>query len=401
MRLILISLDAVFSRDADFLLSLPALGALSDQGVFCARVKTVYPTLTYPIHASLITGCFPDKHGIGHNEPYAPHLSPGKRPWYWEEKDIQVETLFTQAARAGREVATILWPTTGRSSHIRYNLPEVLALPGENQMIKVLRYGSAGWLIKNELRYGKIRRGISQPGLDDYSTQVALSLIERHAHLPDVLALHLTDCDTARHHHGAFSPAAQEALERLDKRVGRILGALKKRDAIKDSVIAVVTDHGHADIKGCVELNAWFKQNDLPAHAQTLGLGAYVHIRRGEYPLVLSALQNSIEELRLTHVYTREELRQMHAPEGVLIAVEPEEGFVIAEDECEPGHRATHGFGLHHEGADCLLWLSGPMFYQGARLDHCQLVDIAPTLAKAIHLHLPQAQGKSLDALFL
>ncbi len=401
MRLVIISLDAVFSRDADFFLSLPNLGALADQGVFCSRVKTIYPTLTYPIHASLITGCYPELHGIGHNEPYAPDLAPGKRPWYWEEKDIQVETLFTQAARAGREVAAILWPTTGRSPHIRYNFAEVRALPGENQVMKALRYGSAGWLLKNELRYGKIRQGISQPGLDDYSTQVALSLIEKHARLPDVLALHLTDCDTARHHHGTFSQGAQEALERLDKRVGRVLDALKERDAMKDTVIAVVTDHGHADIKGCVELNAWFKQNAVAAKAQTLGLGAYVRIHRGDYPLVLSALQNNMEDLRISHVYTREELRQMHAPEDILLAVEPEEGFAIAEEGCEPDHKATHGFGLHHEGADCLMWLAGPIFPKGARLDHCNIVDIAPTLAKAIHLHLPQAQGQPLDALFL
>ena len=47
------------------------------------------------------------------------------------------------------------------------------------------------------------------------------------------------------------------------------------------------------------------------------------------------------------------------------------------------------------------MWLYGPMFPKGARLDRCNLVDIAPTLARAIHLHLPDAQGQSLDALFI
>jgi hypothetical protein len=41
------------------------------------------------------------------------------------------------------------------------------------------------------------------------------------------------------------------------------------------------------------------------------------------------------------------------------------------------------------------------MFQRGARLERCQLVDIAPTLAQAIHLYLPQAQGQALDALFV
>lgn len=401
MRLVLISLDAVFSRDADYLLSLPNLGALANRGVFCDRVKTIYPTLTYPIHASLVTGCYPDRHGIGHNEPFAPDIAPGKRPWHWDEKDIKTETLLTQAARAGRTVAAILWPTTGRSRLLRYNLPEVRALPGENQIMKALRYGSPWWLIRTELRYGKIRRGISQPELDDFSTQAALSLIEGHHPVPDVLALHLTDCDSTRHDHGTFSPEAREALARLDARVGRLLDALKERGVMKDTVIAVVTDHGHADITGCVELNAWFEQNGLPAQAQSLGLGAYVRVSRGDYPRVRAELENHMAELKLQHVYSREELRALHAPENVMLAVEPEEGFAIAEDSCEPDHKATHGFGLHHDGADCLMWLSGPMFPKGGRLESCQLVDIAPTLARAVHLQLPQAQGRALDALFL
>ena len=59
MRLCMISLDAVAQPDADRLLGLPALSALAAEGVFCRNVKTVYPTLTYPIHASLLTGCRP------------------------------------------------------------------------------------------------------------------------------------------------------------------------------------------------------------------------------------------------------------------------------------------------------------------------------------------------------
>ena len=67
MRLLMISLDAAFEADAKTLLSMPNLGALADRGVFCQNVQTIYPSLTYPIHTSIITGCYPDKHGIPHN----------------------------------------------------------------------------------------------------------------------------------------------------------------------------------------------------------------------------------------------------------------------------------------------------------------------------------------------
>lgn len=84
MRLLLISLDAAYHDDAQMLLSLPNLGRLADKGVFCDRMQTIYPSLTYPVHTSLLTGCYPDKHGIDHNERFMPKLPAQKRPWYWD-----------------------------------------------------------------------------------------------------------------------------------------------------------------------------------------------------------------------------------------------------------------------------------------------------------------------------
>ena len=421
MRLVIISLDAVFAADAEFLLSLPNLGELAGEGVFCERAQTIYPSLTYPIHVSLLTGCYPDRHGVGHNEPFNPHLKSGRRPWYWDERYIQVETLFSQASCAGRDCAALLWPVTGHSRHIRYNLPEALALPGENQVLKALRYGSTGWLLRTELAYGRRRRGKGRAALDDYVTLLAETLIARQyapgerlgrahdvlpapsgrqKHMPDILALHLAECDEARHRHGTFSSQAREALERLDTRVGRVLEALRSREAREDTVVCVVSDHGHADVSGTLPLDAWLAANRVPARAQTLGLGAYLRLNRGDYHPVLNALRENMEQLRIRHVYTREELRGMNAPEDVLLAVEPEECIEYVDDENALAHAATHGFGPDHPAAQCLLWLSGPMFRRGARLPACNLVDVAPTLARAAGLSLPQAQGRVLEEAF-
>lgn len=422
MRLVIISLDSVFAADSDYLLSLPNLGRLAADGVFCGSVQTIYPSLTYPIHASLITGCYPDRHGIMHNELFQPDTPPNLRRWYWEEHHIKTETLFSQAHKAGRECAAILWPTTGFSKNIRYNFPEVLALPGENQALKVIKYGSRGWMLRTELRYGRHRKGTSQPYLDDYAAFLAEKLILKHPvmilpdykkeqivdsrgrrkrHMPDVLALHLVDCDAMRHRYGTFSNEAKESLDRLDARVGKLMAALSKRGLLADTVVAVVTDHGQADIRGSLPLDAWLIANRIPARAQTLGFGAYLHLNHADYQPVLKALTDNMADLRISRVYTREELREMHAPEEILLAVEPEEGFVIVDDENQIKTGATHGFGPRHPGSKTLLWLYGPQFVPGLRLPACDLTDIAPTLAYAVGLHLPQAQGKVLEEAFI
>lgn len=422
MRLLFVTLDAAFCEDAESLLAMPTLGALADEGVFCDHVQTIYPSLTYPVHASLVTGCYPDKHGIGHNEKYRPDLPAAKRPWYWDHAEIQVDTLTSAAARAGREVASLLWPVSGHSRHIRYNFPEVHALPGENQTLKVLSFGSAWWLLKSELRHGRTRPAITQPHLDRYATLLAEQLIlkqynpdplpqdrqdvepsarRRSMHMPDVTMLHLVDLDAARHAHGTHSGEAEAAKLRLDQNLGRLMAALHRAGALKDTIIAVASDHGQADIQRALALDSWLKAQGLPARAQTLGMGAYIHVERGHYHFVYDAMCLHQEELGLKAVYGREALRAMHAPEGIELAVEAAEGTEIVDDLDDEAHRATHGFGPDHKAARCLLWLSGPPFLKGARLREANLVDIAPTLAYALRLSLPEAQGRVLKEVFV
>jgi len=421
VRLLIISLDAAFEEDASFLLSLPNLGALADRGVFCQRVQTIYPSLTYPVHTSLLTGCYPDKHGIGHNEKYAPNLPANKRPWHWDAQEIQAETLHQAAWRAGREVASILWPVSGHNPAVHYNFPEVHALPGENQTAKVLRYGSFWWLLQSELKYGRTREGINQPHLDRFAALLAQKLIEKQynphppkekahsvapslrqqrMHMPDVLTLHLTDLDVVRHQQGTHTEETRAALVRLDQHVGHLMRALEEVGVLEDTVVAVVSDHGHADVSRVVALDSWLRAQGLPARAQTLGCGAYIRCERGDYHAVTEALLQHQEELRISQVYTRRQLRQMHAPTDIQLAVEAQEGVEFVDDLEAPPHRATHGFGPEHPASQCLLWMAGPPFLRGARLRAAHVVDIAPTLAHAVRLELPQAQGRILYEAF-
>lgn len=113
MRLLMISLDAAFQADAKTLLAMPHLGALANRGVFCDSVQTIYPSITYPAHVSILTGCYPERHGVSHNEKYFSDLPPQNRPWNWNAEEIKTETLYQAASRAGREVASIYGLSAG------------------------------------------------------------------------------------------------------------------------------------------------------------------------------------------------------------------------------------------------------------------------------------------------
>lgn len=397
MRLVLISLDAVARPDADRLLRLPALSALLANGVFCRAVRTVYPTLTYPIHTSIITGCYPDRHGVGHNQPFQPDTPPDKRVWYWDSHQIRQKTLWRAACEKGMDAASILWPVSGKNHDIRRNFPEVLPLPGENATLKMLRYATPGWVLRMELLYGRRRASIQQPDLDDYAALLCEKLILSRRP-PDMLTVHLVDCDAMRHRFGTDSDEAHAAMARLDGRVQRIMNAVKAAGLMEETVFCVVSDHGQEDARNEIPLDSLLK-GKIPSRAQSLGLGAY--LRGGDLNKARELLTSHKAQWHISQIFTDACLRALHAPKDVHLAVDAQAGWRFTDGQNEEEHLGDHGFSLDHQGARTLLWLSGGPFKKGVELNECAIVDVAPTLAKAFDLSLPDTDGQPISEAFI
>ena len=68
----------------------PGMAELFGQGAVVKRVKTIYPSVTYPCHTSMSTGAYPDKHGVVNNGEF----HPGRLdlPWNWFASAIRCPT---------------------------------------------------------------------------------------------------------------------------------------------------------------------------------------------------------------------------------------------------------------------------------------------------------------------
>ncbi|MGH9759416.1 MAG: alkaline phosphatase family protein, partial [Blastocatellia bacterium] len=71
--LILISLDGFRWDYLDRGVS-PNINALASAGVRAKSLIPVFPSLTFPNHYSIVTGVYPEKHGIVGNEMYDPQF---------------------------------------------------------------------------------------------------------------------------------------------------------------------------------------------------------------------------------------------------------------------------------------------------------------------------------------
>ena len=390
-KMVLVSLDAMYKADMLKLKKcMPEEEWLTGSAV-SLEVKTVFPALTYPAHTTLVTGCEPARHGIGQNQPFQPEKQPEMRAWYWEERQVKRETLFQAVKREGGRCASMLWPVTGKSRAIRWNFPEVLALPGENQVLKMLAYGTPGWILHMELKHGRERKSIHEPYLSDYAVTLAEDVIR--AHQPELTALHLVDVDEMRHRHGVNSTEAWEGIKRNVKRVSTLWQVMQSTPGMEDALLVVVSDHGQADVDKPVNLGELMEKAGLRVQVQSNGMSAYIFTE--DAVRVKAWLGEHMKDAGASHVYDRAELDALGCIPGPSLAVEADKGVVFADGLRQAKReKATHGFGPGREEENCLLLVKGRHISGKGMPQTMPMRDVAPTLAGLMGITLQDAEGK-------
>lgn len=70
----------------------PNLHALMNDGAYAKGVNSVFPSMTYPSHTTIVTGVQPAKHGVFYNNIFTPDGAP-QQP-YWQDSSIHSLTIW-------------------------------------------------------------------------------------------------------------------------------------------------------------------------------------------------------------------------------------------------------------------------------------------------------------------
>lgn len=416
-RLVVVSVDALSIDNWSQVESLPTFRSLIDSGAYSKELYSVFPTLTYAVHATMVTGMYPKNHGVLHNHPLQPFVPEKEKQWFWYRKDLRAQPIYDVARIHGLTTAAFLWPTTGKA-HINYNLPEIVALKGENQALKVLRSGSALYCLELELRYRHLRKGVGQPYLDDFTTACAVHTLKTHR--PHLTLIHLTDLDDRKHYYGTQSAQAADALVRMDRRLAEIIAATQAAGTYADTTFLVVGDHGQLDVSTRIRPNFLLREVGLQtcvpsgkewrAYLQCNGGSAYLYVQDGDADArkqALTALEDACATGKwgIERVYTGDSLALLGVGSGMAAAVEAREGVTFEEAFDEPavteiapeaGKFANHGYSPHKSHYTCLFLTAGSRIRRQGDIGGLRMVDIAPTMAKMLRLPFPVCDGKAI-----
>jgi predicted AlkP superfamily pyrophosphatase or phosphodiesterase len=418
---VVISLDGLTTADYETVRSLPSFRSLLRRGALCRRVRGIYPTQTYALHASMMTGARPARHGVPANSRFQPGRE--QPDWFLYRQAIRLPTLYDVAMENGLSTASLCWPSAGRSGQ-RWVLPEIL--PGRLRASlawRVLTAGTPLFVLDMLRRYGSLLHGLERYHLDNFTAAAAAHLARSGR--ADLLLVHLLDLDAVRHREGSQGPAGRRALEEQDRRLGRILQAALQPDGWTRTAVVLFGDHAFLDVHTAVNLNTALARAgfvSLDRRGRCRGWLAWANTLEGSAHLYLSDRQNRPLRRRLTawleqfrsdprngieEVYRGAALRRLGLGQDMDFVLEARPGFCflpqLRPEVLEPapaGHRACHGYRPDREGYTSLLMAAGAGLRTGAELEEMSILDLGPTLAALLGLSLPQAEGRVRAELF-
>jgi predicted AlkP superfamily pyrophosphatase or phosphodiesterase len=412
---LLISIDGL--RPADVIeaeqrgLQIPNLRKFVTEGAYATGVTGVLPTVTYPSHATLITGASPARHGI---------VSNNAGGWYWYASDIRLPTLWSAAAAAGKTVGNVHWPVSVGAPGLTWNLPQIWRTGHADDAKLVAALATPGLVAELEHATGEAyAAGIDESiDGDENRGRFAVKLIELHR--PDFVTAYLTALDHEQHAEGPGTAKAHAVLERIDAIVGRLVEA--ERAAHPDAAIAIVSDHGFETIDR--ETNFFRAFIDagliqLDAKGAVTGWEAMPWPTGGSVAIVLArpddaALQTRVSKLLaalaadpangIAAIADRAEVVRMggNPQASFFINMAPDAsaggfGGASAGLRGTPKYKGNHGYFPSAPNLRSTFMIMGRGVAKGRSLGEIDMRAIAPTLAAIIGVRLTGAELPPLD----
>lgn len=429
MYLFVISFDGLATLDFDYIASLKNFNNIISNSSYCKKVYSVYPTLTYPAHATIVTGKYPKNHGIVNNTRFQPNRQ--SPDWYWHRKHIKCETFYDLAIKDGKKVAALLWPVTAKSK-IQYNVPEIFAnRRWQNQIMVSMLNGSINYQYKLNKLFGHLRKGIKQPYLDDFTHQSLLYTIKNIR--PEITLVHYTDLDSMRHYNGFDSVQAKDALNRHDKRLGEIISTLKECGIYEESTLILLGDHSSLDESKIINMNVYLEEKgfiDVDETGRIISYEAiskncdgstYIYVKNNDDEDLINklniALKNFNEKYKcLDSIYTKNEASEFGADSQCAFMLEAKKDYyfldnltgeiieeINLEDVGQVPHltKATHGYFPFKDDYTTVFIAHGKGIKKGEVIDEMRLIDEGPTIARLLGYELQNVDGKVITELLI
>lgn len=407
-HVILISIDG-FRPDfyVDKSWNAPNLQKLLAGGVYAKGVNSVFPSVTYPSHTTLVTGALPARHGIYYNVP----VDSKKGRWYWEESYIKTLTLWDAVKKAGLTSGAIMWPVTV-GAPINYNFPVLRADNDEttDQLSVTRPHITPANLIaemEKETAHKFTKADFNHHHLDQTTAQMANYIIAKHK--PNLMAIHFLTMDHAGHDIGRDGKELREGITLVDSLIGSVLATVEKAGLKNNTALIITGDHGMVKRTTSFAPNIWLAKNGLltedtwAAKFNNVGGSAFLYLKDKNDAATLQKVQKILaglpeDQKRLFRVIDRKELDKVGANPEVSLALACTKGVIaingITGEVVKPVNKGgTHGYFPDFPEIQTGFIAIGAGINEGIVIPEMGIKDISPIIAQLLGLDFKAPDG--------
>ena len=363
---ILISLDG-FRYDFPAMYPTPNLDAIAREGVSAKAMQPCFPTKTFPNHYSMVTGLYPDHHGIVANKFYDPASGKTFALTTAEKFDPVFyggEPIWNTAEAQGVKTAAYFWPGSDVPVNGRY--PSIWK-PYDRHTALAQRLDSAvQWL---QLPPGN---------------------------RPHFIAIYLEQPDMAEHETGPFSEEARRQVIITDSLIGMFQHAIHHLPVADQINLIIVSDHGLA----------------ATSKEKAVNLEDYIPSRWLEYPVTMGnpvvflkakeayydSVQTTLRHIPHTKGYVSgkmpRRLRFGKNPRSLDFTIIAETGWSIITNPPEIIKKGNHGYDNREKDMWAIFYATGPAFKKGYTQKKFPNISIYPLIARLLDIEIPPADGK-------
>jgi predicted AlkP superfamily pyrophosphatase or phosphodiesterase len=408
---IIISLDGFPAwKLSDPRLPIPTLRMMQREGAAATAMQPINPTVTWPNHTAIITGVNAAEHHVLFNGLLeGQHDGPAHiDPEATKQQLVHAQTLYDAAHAAGLKTAQADWVAIYKSGAIDWEFEE--------------RPDPASLLVQQLVREGVLTAEQAKTFVDDGSQEWRDNIYTRSMtdvirdHRANLILLHLLALDSTSHRYGPESHATDTAIAFLDDKVREVVNAVKAAHATKYTTIIIVSDHGFAEVHHFIRANAVLKSAGLLNAAAGDSRGAWGVPEGGFCPVYLGKNAPSGATAKLRDLFAKTEgVERIYTPDeyaaiGLPTPSQSDQSpnlYLIAKDgysftggdseaEEDTPDRGSHGYLNTNPKMQAIFFAWGAGIRPGIALGAISNLDVAPTVAKLLHVELPHAEGKPL-----
>jgi predicted AlkP superfamily pyrophosphatase or phosphodiesterase len=339
--------------------------AISEQGTRVTKLRTVYPSKTFPGHLSIATGLHPTGHGVVDNyfcrsdRPDCYTMGSGRKDPDW----LAGIPIWTLVEQQGGRASTFFWPES--------DAPFANTLPTD--------YRAFDARVPHAERVAQAVEWLSLA----------------HTQRPDLVTLYFSAVDSTGHTYGPDAAETQAAIADIDHHIAILWQAIEVINARGDAEInlLLVSDHGMAE----VDPAEFIDTNTLPrprGFKRVNGSTRVTYYRR-DPAADIDALALMLEEGSAGRYWRvpAEVLSSRHfenhpAVGDLTIETSPPRVFRRGGGN-GADLRGMHGYPASVEEMAAFLVAVGPAFRQGEVISEAHQLDVYPVAAAVLDLVVP------------